>query len=140
MLGKALEKKKSTFQINDRSLIKNLRNEVHWTIKFSVRRADEYSQPSQTSKSEPFAKIVNGFTLGKTFLSWIYRMQMYSGFVSSTVYNQKGHFLLVGSGTTTTYSPSNTKFYLNYFNIFQHHIAMQKIQIIIKKPEQSLIW
>ena len=29
-----------------------------------------------------------------------------------TVYNQKSHFLPVGSGTTTTYSPSNTKFSL----------------------------
>ena len=34
-----------------------------------------------------------------------------------TVYNQKNHFLLVDSGITTTYSSSNTKFSLKYFNI-----------------------
>ena len=33
------------------------------------------------------------------------------------VYNQKNHFLLVDSGITTTYSSSNTKFSLKYFNI-----------------------
>ena len=34
-----------------------------------------------------------------------------------TVYNQSSHLLLVGSGTTTTYSPSNTELSLKYFNI-----------------------
>ena len=32
-----------------------------------------------------------------------------------TVYNQESQVLLVGSGATTTYSPSNTKFSLKYF-------------------------
>ena len=36
---------------------------------------------------------------------------------TSTVYNQKSYFLLVASGTTATYSPSNTRFSLKYFNI-----------------------
>ena len=32
--------------------------------------------------------------------------------MTRTVYNQKSHFLLIGSGTTTTYNDSNTKFLL----------------------------
>ena len=36
---------------------------------------------------------------------------------ASYIYNQKSHFLQVGPGTTTTYSPSNTKFPLKYFNV-----------------------
>ena len=35
----------------------------------------------------------------------------------TTFYNQKSHLLLVGSRTATTYSLSNTKFSLNYFNM-----------------------
>ena len=35
-----------------------------------------------------------------------------------TVYNQKSNFLLVGSGTTTTYSPSNTEF--SFIKVFQY--------------------
>ena len=38
--------------------------------------------------------------------------------VPRIVYNQQTYFLLVGSGTTTAYSPSNIKFSLKYFNIF----------------------
>ena len=35
--------------------------------------------------------------------------------VPSIVYNQKSQFLLIGSGTATTYSRSNTIFSLKYF-------------------------
>ena len=34
-----------------------------------------------------------------------------------TAYNQKSHFLLVVSGTITTYSTSHITFSLNYFNL-----------------------
>ena len=44
----------------------------------------------------------------------------------STVYNQKSHFLLVGSGTTTTYGTSNTKFVNKVF------------QYTLKSPETLL--
>ena len=36
-------------------------------------------------------------------------------------HNLKIHFLLVGSGTTATYSTSNTKFSLKYFNTYKKH-------------------
>ena len=44
----------------------------------------------------------------------------YAQSVPPTVYNQKYYFLLVGSGTATTYSPSIAKFSLKYFNISQN--------------------
>ena len=34
-----------------------------------------------------------------------------------TICNEESQSLLVGSGTATIYSPSNTKFSLKYFNI-----------------------
>ena len=55
-----------------------------------------------------------------------------------TVYNQESQFLRVGSGTATTYSSSNTKFSVKYFNlkinknIFNSKLFLQwckKIQI-----------
>ena len=44
-----------------------------------------------------------------------------------TICNQKIHFLLVGSGTTTTYSLSNTKF---SFKVFQCILKSKKTFLI----------
>ena len=50
--------------------------------------------------------------------------------MSSTVYNQKSHFLLVSSETTAIYSPLDTKFSLKnsleFFYIETISIAMPK--------------
>ena len=54
---------------------------------------------------------------------------------------KKSHFLLVGSGTTATYSPSNAKFLLKYFNIssnHQKHFYFQTSSIVIQIRQNNV--
>ena len=56
-----------------------------------------------------------------------------------TLYNQKSHFLLIGSETRTTSSPSNTKFSLKYFTIPYNHLELFKCEpISIVMPKVQL--
>ena len=50
--------------------------------------------------------------------------------VSNIIYNQESQFLLIGSGTATSYSPLNTKFSVKYFNI--ESIQFQVFETISK--------
>ena len=67
--------------------------------------------------------------------------------VPSTKYNKKSQFLFVGSGTTTTYNPSNTKFFLSisiilkalkFFEFETFSKTMPQITNKAKKPGQQI--
>ena len=55
----------------------------------------------------------------------------------TTINNQKNHFLLISSGTTTTYSPSNTKKVFQYILKLLETFKFKTIFIVMPKKDKK---
>ena len=74
------------------------------TCNTETRQEVKYNRKPLVSGLTPFTLM---FFLKKIWYTWP---------LSSTVYNQKSRFLLVGSWTTAIYRPLNANFSMNFFN------------------------